>query len=81
MITIINQCKDEGVFDPDLDSAFAPWLLLSMFSLIVEKAARMPPEMRKSPAVIEEMAGAFQIIIRGFAREGIDRSCLNITDP
>jgi AcrR family transcriptional regulator len=81
MITIINQCKDEGVFDPDLDSTLAPWLLLSMFSMIVEKAARMPPEIRKSPAAIEEMTNAFQIIIRGFAKEGMDRSSLNITGP
>jgi hypothetical protein len=29
--------------------------------------------------LLTEMAKAFQIIIYGFAREGIDRSSLNIT--
>jgi len=77
--TIIDQCKAEGVFDPDLDSAMATRLLLSMFSVIVERAAHVPPKIRKSPAVINEMSNAFQIIIRGFTREGIDRSCLDIT--
>jgi len=78
MKTIIDQCKAEGVFDPALDSAMATRLLLSMFSVIVENAARIPPEARKSPVVIEEMKNAFQVIIRGFAKEGIDRSRLDI---
>ena len=79
MKTIIDQCKAEGVFDPNLDSSLATRLILSMFSVIVENAARIPPEIRKSPVVINEMKDAFQIMIRGFAREGIDRSCLDIT--
>ena len=79
MQTIIDQCKAEGVFDPDLDSAMATRLLLSMFSIIVENAARIPVEARKSPAVIDELTNAFQVLIRGFAREGIGRSYLSIT--
>ncbi|MDR0455964.1 MAG: TetR/AcrR family transcriptional regulator [Treponema sp.] len=78
--TIIDQCKAEGIFDPQLDSAQATRLFLSMFSVIVENAVRMPPEAKKSPIIIKEMANAFQIILRGFAKEGIDRSCLNISD-
>jgi len=78
MQTIIDQCKAEGVFDSALDSAMATRLLLSMFSIIVENASRIPPEARTSPVIIEEMKNAFQIIIRGFAKEGIDRSRLNI---
>jgi hypothetical protein len=78
MRVIIDRCKAEGVFDSALDSALATRLLLSMFSVIVEKAARISAEERKSPAIIEEMTSAFQIISRGFAKEGIDRSCLDI---
>jgi AcrR family transcriptional regulator len=78
MTGIIDQCKTEGVFDPELDSAKATRLLLSMFSVIVENASHIPPDVRKSPAVIEEMTNTFQIIIRGFAKEGIDRAHLDI---
>ena len=78
MKTIIEQCKAEGIFDPQLDSPMATRLLLSMFSIIVENAALVPAEARKSPALIEEMTKTFQIIIWGFAREGIDRFCLDI---
>ena len=77
---VIDQCKAEGIFDPDLDSSLATRLLLSVFSVIVENAARMPPEMRKSFAVRNELAKTFQIIIRGLARDGIDRSCLDIAN-
>ena len=78
MKMIIDQCKAEGTFDPDLDSAMATRLLLSTFSIIVENAANVPSETRKSPAAIEEMTNVFRIIIRGFAKEGIDRSSLDI---
>ena len=80
MKTIIDQCKTEGVFDPDLDSATATRLLLSTFSVIMEKAASMSVEARKSPAIIEEMTNNFQLIIRGFAKEGFERSRLDIMD-
>ena len=78
--TIIDQCKEEGVFDPGLDSDMATRMLLMMFSNSVDAAARMPAEVIKSPAIIEEMTKAFQIIIYGFAKEGTDRSSLNIMD-
>ena len=79
MKTLIEQCKDEGVFDPGLDSSLATGLLLSMFCMIMENASRIPPEARKSPALVEEMTRVFQLILFGFAREGIDRTCLILT--
>jgi len=78
MKTLINQCKAEGVFDPKLDSDMASRLLLSMFSSTVDNASRMPAEKKKSPLLLEEMGNTFQLLIYGFAKEGIDRSCLNI---
>jgi AcrR family transcriptional regulator len=79
MKTLIDQCKTEGFFDPNLDSEMATRLLLSMFSNTINNTARLPTEARKSPALLKEMAKAFQIIVYGFAREGMDRSSLNLT--
>ena len=79
MKALIDQCKDEGIFAPDLDTSLATGLLLSMFCMIMENASRIPLEARKSPALINEMTRVFQLILFGFAREGIDRSCLDIT--
>ena len=80
MKTLIDQCKSEGIFDPNLDSEIATRLVLSMFSSTIDSTARLPLEARKSPALLKEMSKCFQILIYGFAREGIPRSSLNITE-
>jgi len=77
VLKMIDQCKAEGFFDPALDSVMATRLLLSMFSSMIENASRLPPDLRKS-RLIEDMKNAFQIMIRGFAKEGMKRSLLNI---
>jgi len=76
---LIDRCKADGVFDPDLDSGMATNLLLSMFYAIAEKATRLPPENRNFSAILDEMTKAFQIVIHGFAKEEIDRSILDIS--
>jgi len=75
---IIDECKEEGIFANDLDSTVATRLLLSIFSKIIEHASNLPEETRGLPAVYDEMINTFQIIIRGFAREGIQHSLLDI---
>jgi AcrR family transcriptional regulator len=75
--TTIEQCKVEGIFDPNLDSYMAARLLLSMFSFILENNARKLPGDGESS--VSELAGVFQILLHGFAKEGIERSCLDIT--
>jgi AcrR family transcriptional regulator len=82
MKTIIDQCKSEGLFDPDLDSDLVTGLLLSLFSSFVDKAARMltagdSTGSRNRQALIEEMAKSFQVILRGFIRQGTDLACLD----
>jgi AcrR family transcriptional regulator len=76
---IINQCKAEGIFDPGLDLVMATRLLLMMFSNTIDNATSISVEKRKSPEFFMEMTQAFQIIIYGFAKEGVSRSCLDIT--
>ena len=79
MKNIIDQCKTEGVFDPKLDSQMATRLLLSIFSISVDNAVRLSVEINKPMLLIEEMRKIFQVIINGFAKEGIDRDCLDIS--
>ena len=75
---IIDECKTEGIFAPDLDSTAATRLLLSTFSIIIEQASHLPAEAKETPAFNEEVIKTFQIIIRGFAREGLEHSLLDI---
>jgi len=78
MKTIIEQCKAEGVFDPNLDSTLAMRLVLSQFSFFVGNAANIPEGTDKSQAFFDEMKNAFQILIRGFACESVEHSQLDI---
>ena len=78
MKTIIEQCKSEGVFDPELDSTLAMRLVLSLFSFFVGNAANITLGTDKTEAIVNEMKNAFQILIRGFAREGVNRSQLDL---
>ena len=79
MKDIIDQCKNEGSFDPNLDSQMATRLLLSIFSISIDNAARLPDKHKKAALLLEEMRKTFQVLIYGFAKEGIDRSSLNIS--
>jgi len=76
---MIEQCKAEGVFASSLNSSKAVRMMLLLFSTIVQNTAKLPPETRNSPAMIREMTNTFQIIIRGFAKEGVEHSKLDIT--
>ena len=83
--TIIDRCKSDGIFDPGLDSETATRLLLSLFSNFVDNAARTGSAVQKTAntskekqSFQEELIKSFQIILYGFAKEGLDRSLLNI---
>jgi len=79
--TMIEQCKAEGTFDPSLNSFTAVRLVFMVFSTIMQNAVRLEQEDRNSPAMIREMTDTFQIIIRGFAKEGVEHSRLDISCP
>jgi AcrR family transcriptional regulator len=77
---LIEQGKREGTFDPDIDAARVTRIVFSVFSYIVESVAKVPKEVRKSPVIIDEMKNIFEILFRGIAREGLDRSLLVLTE-
>ena len=71
---LIEQGIAEKSFDAGTDSDMVTRTILSLFFYIIENAAKLPKNEMTSQAVIEEMRNVFQIILRGIAREGIDRS-------
>jgi AcrR family transcriptional regulator len=73
---LIEQGKEEGTFDRDIDAAGVTRIILSLFSYIVETASRVPKDLRKTPVIVKEMKNIFQILFRGISCEGIDRSLL-----
>ncbi|MDR1863615.1 MAG: TetR/AcrR family transcriptional regulator [Treponema sp.] len=77
---LIDQGKEEGTFDQDIDAARVTRIILSLFSYIVETVSKVPRTLRKSPVIVDEMKAVFQIVFRGIAREGIDRSRLDLLE-
>jgi AcrR family transcriptional regulator len=73
---LIEQGKQEKIFDEDVDAARVTRIIFSLFSHIVETTSRVPRELRRSPVIVDEMKNIFQILFRGIAREGTDRSLL-----
>lgn len=73
---MIQQGIQEGTFDPAINPGMVARTMLSLFSYIVENVAKMPKAERKSHFIIEEMKHIFEILLRGIAREGFDRSYL-----
>jgi AcrR family transcriptional regulator len=68
----------EGTFDPGIDPAMVARTMLSLFSAVVEDTAKMPKSTRNARFIIDQLTKIFQIILRGIAREGLDRSCLDL---
>jgi len=77
---LIEQGISEGLFNPDTDSDMVTRTIISLFSYIVENSAKLPKNEGTFAAAIEEMRNVFQIILRGIAGEGIDRSCFNLPE-
>jgi AcrR family transcriptional regulator len=76
---IIKAGIDEGIFERDVNPTLITHTLISLFSLIVENAAKSIKTPQEVGALFfDEMQNIFQIILRGIAREGIDRSCLTL---
>lgn len=75
---MIRQGVTEGVFDPEVKEKVIARTLLSLFSYIVENVAKLPKRERKPYLLIEEIRQTFEIILRGIAREGVERSLLRL---
>ena len=74
---MVEQGIAEGVFENDTNAVMFSHTTLSLFSLIAENAAKFPgPSGVQDSNIIGEMKNIFQIMLRGIAREGVDRSLL-----
>jgi AcrR family transcriptional regulator len=75
---MISQGITEGTFDPRTDPAMVARTLLSLFSTVVENTAKIPKDIRNTRLIVDELTTLFQIMLRGIAREGLDRSLLDL---
>jgi AcrR family transcriptional regulator len=73
---LIRQGIEEGTFERETDPDVIARTILSMFSFIIETATRIPKKKRDMRLIMAEMKNLFQIVLRGIAREGVDRTRL-----
>jgi AcrR family transcriptional regulator len=73
---MLKQGIAEGVFEPSINPEMVSRTIIALFSYIMESAARIPREARESHVTTNEMKTIFEIMLRGIAREGFDRSRL-----
>jgi AcrR family transcriptional regulator len=73
---IIEQGIREGVFDPAINGGAVSHMIITLFSHIADTSVKVSPGTEAPYPVIREMKNIFEIVLRGIAREGIDRSVL-----
>jgi AcrR family transcriptional regulator len=73
---MLEQGVAEGVFEPSINPEMVSRTIIALFSYVIESAARIPKELRKPHVTTDEMKNIFEIMLRGIAREGFDRSRL-----
>jgi AcrR family transcriptional regulator len=75
---MIAQGVAEGTFDPGIDPAKITRAIFSLFSTAIENGARKPKNARNIRLIIDDITKLLQIMIRGIAREGLDRSLMDL---
>ncbi|MDR3167394.1 MAG: TetR/AcrR family transcriptional regulator [Treponema sp.] len=75
---MIVQGIAEGTFDAGTDPAMIARTILSLFSVVIENTAKMPRGSRDVRFIMDELTKIFQIILRGIARDDLDRSLLTL---
>ncbi len=82
LITLIADVLARGVADGTLDSQIesekVARTIIMITTGIIENVARLPREQRKSDLIKAEMKSTFEIILRGLAANGTDRSLLEL---
>lgn len=84
MINLLQNVIERGIRDGSLETRFDARTLartvLIISSGIVDNVARLPRDVRNMKLVIAEMRRVFEILLRGMAGPGVDRSQLNLSD-
>ncbi|MDR0760524.1 MAG: TetR/AcrR family transcriptional regulator [Treponema sp.] len=79
--SIIKAGIDEGAFERDVNPTLVTHTIISLFSLSLETAVKFLKDPQELDRVFfDELRNIFQIILRGMAREGIERSHLALGD-
>jgi AcrR family transcriptional regulator len=84
MLAMIASVLERGIADGTLKTDLKPLKLartvILIATAIIDTVARLPRPARDSRIILAEMRGVFELLIRGLAAEGTDRSLLTLPD-
>jgi len=80
MLSLIASVLERGIKDGTLESKLKPEKLartvIMIATAIIDTVARLPRPARDSHIILTEMRNTFELLLRGLAAEGTDRSLL-----
>ena len=84
MISIVQRVLERGLHDgtleTDLDAKTLSRTVFIIASGIVDSVARLPRDLRDMSIVLAEMRRVFELLLKGMAAPGVDRSQLSLSD-
>lgn len=79
IVSVLEHGVADGTLDPSIHPVDVARTLFLITSGIIQNASRLPPHLRESGIILAEMKSTFEIVLRGLAAEGGDRSLLTLS--
>jgi len=84
MLSLVQEVIERGLHDGTLETSLdAKTLSRTVFIIasgIVDSVARLPRDLRDMSIVLAEMQRVFELLLRGMAAPGVDRSQLSLSE-
>lgn len=77
---VIERGLHDGTLETNLDAKTLSRTVFIIASGIVDSVARLPRDLRDMSIVLAEMQRVFELLLRGMAAPGVDRSQLSLSE-
>ncbi len=76
LVEVLSRGVADGTLDPAIESERVARTVILITGGIIDNVARLPSHLRDSKLILSEMKSTFEIVLRGLASNGCDRSLL-----
>ncbi len=76
LVQVLSRGVADGTLDPAIESERVARTVILITGGIIDNVARLPLQLRDSKLILSEMKSTFEIVLRGLAAPGSDRSLL-----
>ncbi len=79
LVTVLSRGVADGTLDPAINPERVARTIILITGGIIDNVARLPLQQRDSKLILSEMKSTFEIVLRGLAADGCDRSLLMLS--